>query len=151
VSEKLQRLTKRQREFVCRELAEYVPPGEVAAAFEVEFGQPIAPTTVAYYSTSRRWGPVIAEMRRRLIDRLDRIPISSRFWRLKQLQALFEHERETEERRHLLAAARQELADIDFSPDLRSVEIRIRMIPGVDKDGGNVHTVQISEGEGPPE
>ena len=67
-------------------LAEWAKPREVIAALKEAHGIEISPQTVAWYRSSPRWKPHIEDRRRALDDNVARLPISSRYWRMKRRQ-----------------------------------------------------------------
>lgn len=87
------RLNAEHREFVCRMFAEFATPSEVMKALEEQHGINLANhQAVQHYRDSEKWRPIIEEMRTALIFNINRLPIASKYWRLKQLQDLFNSE-----------------------------------------------------------
>ena len=77
-----------EKEFVLRLIAEFRTGGFVTSAFQKEFGRSISSSLVTYYR--QNFPAEIASYRAQLKFALDSIPIASKFWRLSELQSLYE-------------------------------------------------------------
>lgn len=85
-------LTGEQQQFIVRLIAEFAGPTEIQQEFEKAYGFTLALTTICHYSSHAKWREPIAQMRAALINRLDEIPLCSKFYRLKKLDELFHSE-----------------------------------------------------------
>lgn len=82
-----------QRDFILDLIAEYQPPRYICRAFQREFGRSIARSLVSYYKANEKHRDGILLRRARLkATILDRIPIASKYHRLKALDKLFDTE-----------------------------------------------------------
>ena len=82
------KLDRRAQDAVCQLLAEHARPSEVQAAIREEFGIEVTLPTIVWYRKSAKWSEVIAEKRKALDANLDRLPIASKFWRMRQRQQI---------------------------------------------------------------
>ena len=84
------------KDLVCQLLAEFARPTEVQAAVKDEFGIEVSLPAILWYRDSAKWSKVIEAKRQALDANLDRLPISSRYWRLKKRQELLDQARSGE-------------------------------------------------------
>ena len=87
------KLTGPAKDAVCQLLAEHARPIEVQAAVKQEFGIEVSLPAIVWYRDSPKWSKVIEEKRRALDANLDRLPISSKYWRMRQRQQILEQAR----------------------------------------------------------
>jgi len=78
------------KELVCQLLAEFARPTEVQKALRQELGVEISLPSISWYRDSPKWAKVIEDKRRALDANLDRLPICSKYWRLKKRQELLD-------------------------------------------------------------
>ncbi len=76
------------KDLVCQLLAEFARPTEVQTAVRQEFGIEVSLPTIVWYRKSPKWSKVIEEKRQALDANVDRLPLSSRYWRMKERQSL---------------------------------------------------------------
>ncbi len=82
------KLNGRAKHLICQLFAEFESPTAIQAAVETEFGVRVSRETLYHYKNHPRWQKVIEEKRQALDANVDRLPISSRFWRLRKRQEL---------------------------------------------------------------
>ncbi len=87
------KLTGPAKDLVCQLLAEFARPTEVQAAVKDEFGIQVSLPSILWYRDSPKWSKVIEAKRQALDANVDRLPISSRYWRLKKRQELLDQAR----------------------------------------------------------
>ncbi len=90
------KLTGPAKDAVCQLLAEHARPIEVQAAVKQEFGIEVSLPAIVWYRDSPKWSKVIEAKRQALDANVDRLPISSRYWRLKKRQELLDQARSGE-------------------------------------------------------
>lgn len=83
-------LTGDQKRLICQLLAEYCPPAEVVARFKEATGRQIRLSHVCYYRDSPKWAAEVDKAREALLANLGKLPIASKFWRLQELQGLYQ-------------------------------------------------------------
>ena len=76
------------KHLICQLFAEFESPTAIQTAVENEFGVRVSRETLYHYKNHPRWQKVIEEKRQALDANVDRLPISSRFWRLRKRQEL---------------------------------------------------------------
>ncbi len=86
-------LTGRAKQLVVRMLAEYEKPAAIRAAVKEHFGVEISREAVYFYSRHPKWQKLIQEKRRLLEAEIDELPISSRYWRMKERESLLRQAR----------------------------------------------------------
>ncbi len=87
------KLNRPAKDLVCQLLAEFARPTEVQAAVKDEFGIEVSLPSILWYRDSRKWAKVIAAKREALDANLDRLPISSKYWRMRQRQQILDQAR----------------------------------------------------------
>ena len=75
---------------MCQLLAEFEPPLVIKTALKDEFGVSIATEAIYHYKRSPKWQKVVQAKREALDAAIDRLPISSRYWRLKRRQEMID-------------------------------------------------------------
>ncbi len=85
-------LTGEQKRFVCRLFAEFEPPEKIRQALRQQYGIHLALPSIIHYRDSDKWGPIIEQMRKSLIEHIGDIPLCSKYYRLKRLDELFHSE-----------------------------------------------------------
>jgi hypothetical protein len=90
------KLTGPAKDAVCQLLAEHARVTEVQAAVKQEFGIEVSLPAIVWYRDSPKWSKIIEAKRQALDANLDRLPISSRYWRLKKRQELLDQARSGE-------------------------------------------------------
>jgi hypothetical protein len=126
------------KELVCQLLAEWARPTEVQKAIREEFGIAISLPTIAWYRKSPKWSRVIAAKREALDANVGLLPISSRYWRLKERQDLLEQARSGQKAdlgtaRGILTDAARELGQLqpEEGGDVQIGQLNIRVIQQV--------------------
>ena len=87
------KLTGPAKDLVCQLLAEFARPTEVQTAVRQEFGITVSLPSVLHYRASPKWSKIIEQKRQALDANVSRLPISSRYWRLKQRQEILDQAR----------------------------------------------------------
>ena len=90
------KLTGPAKDLVCQLLAEFARPTEVQAAVKDEFGIEVSLPSILWYRDSPKWSKIIEQKRQALDANVNRLPISSRYWRQKQRQELLQQARSQE-------------------------------------------------------
>ena len=86
------RLDADQKQFIIGRLAEFCGLRETSRLFKTRFGFTPSLQSIHHYSHSPKWSAEIDKLRDVLREQIATLPIASKFWRLKKLQALFDQE-----------------------------------------------------------
>ena len=81
------------KDLVTQLLAEFARPTEVQEAVKQAFGINITLPAIIWYQRSPKWSKVIEAKRQALDANVDRLPISSRYWRMKERGSLLRQAR----------------------------------------------------------
>ena len=87
------KLTAPAKDLVCQLLAEFARPTEVQGAVKEEFGIKVSLPSILWYRDSPKWAKIIEGKRKALDANVNRLPISSRYWRLKKRQEILDQAR----------------------------------------------------------
>ena len=128
------KLTGPAKDAVCQLLAEHARPIEVQAAVKQEFGIEVSLPAIVWYRDSPKWSKVIEAKRQALDANLDRLPISSKFWRMRQRQQILEQARHQDKpdlgtARGLLTDAAREMGQLQpvepSTPHIGSINLTL--------------------------
>lgn len=127
-------LSAEAKTMVCRMFAEHAAPKEIQEALERDFGQRLARRSITYYREHPKWAAVIDKAREALEADVRRLPISSKYWRIKKRGDLIaKHETFPSALgavRGLLLDAAKELGDVteDGAAQLRGATISVEVV-----------------------
>ncbi len=122
------------KQLVVRLLAEYEKPAAIRAAVKEHFGIEISREAVYFYAKHPKWRAIIEEKRKALETEIDRLPISSRFWRMRQRQQILAQARHQDKpdlgtARGLLTDAAREMGQLQpeesSTPHIGSINLTL--------------------------
>ncbi len=151
------KLTGPAKDAVCQLLAEHARPIEVQAAVKQEFGIEVSLPAIVWYRDSPKWSKVIEAKRQALDANVDRLPISSRYWRLKKRQELLDQARSGEKpdlgtARGILLDAAKELGQLkpDTTIGTQIGQVNIHLVQQVLALPEEVQETYLRTGRLPP-
>lgn len=118
------RLSQEHKLFIVKQFAAYEKTADIVVALKEQFSIDVAKHTVDAYRYKPEWAAKIVALRKTLDAQLSDIPLSSRFYRMKERQNLYEGKGPKKssvrrEKREILTEAAKEMAAKEESEAVR--------------------------------